>query len=89
MNKSILLLALLSLTLSLMQCSRKSVGPSTVPTVVEAADPAGAKASTGFSLGGSYDFDAHNHLLFSAGTGLQNATQTNLGSWYLGWEITY
>ncbi|SHG57590.1 hypothetical protein [Pedobacter caeni] len=46
MNKSILLLALLSLTLSLMQCSRKSVGPSTVPTVVEVADPAGAPPKT-------------------------------------------
>ena len=49
----------------------------------------GGGASTGFSLGGSYDFDEHNHLLFSGGTGLQNASQTNLGSWYLGWEITY
>jgi len=49
----------------------------------------GGKASTGLSLGGSYDFDEHNHLLFSAGMGLQNASQTNLGSWYLGWEITY
>ena len=53
------------------------------------ADTLGGKASTGFSLGGSYDFDEHNHLLFSAGTGLQNAAQTNLGSWYLGWEIPY
>jgi hypothetical protein len=53
------------------------------------ADTLGGKASTGFSLGGSYDFDEHNRLLFSAGTGLQNAAQTNLGSWYLGLEITY
>lgn len=43
-----------------------------------AADAVGAKASTGFTLGGSYDFDEHNHLLFSAGMGLQNAAQTGL-----------
>jgi hypothetical protein len=53
------------------------------------ADILGGKTSTGFSLGGFYDFDEHNHLLFSAGAGLQNAAQTNLGSRYLGWEITY
>ena len=29
------------------------------------AETIGGKASTGFSLGGSYDFDEHNHLLFS------------------------
>jgi hypothetical protein len=45
--------------------------------------------STGFNLGGSYDFDEHNHLLFSAGRGFQNASATNLYSWYLGWQITY
>ena len=45
--------------------------------------------STGFNLGGSYDFDDHNHLLFSAGRGFQNASTTNLYSWYLGWQITY
>jgi hypothetical protein len=45
--------------------------------------------STGFNFGGSYDFDEHNHLLFSAGRGFQNASATNLYSWYLGWQITY
>ena len=49
----------------------------------------GGKDSTGFDLGGTYDFDAHNHLLFSAGRGIQNASDTNLFSWYLGWELTY
>jgi hypothetical protein len=44
---------------------------------------------TGFNLGGQYDFDEHIHLLFSAGTGFQNASATNLYSWYLGWQITY
>lgn len=45
--------------------------------------------STGFNLGGTFDFDEHNHLLFSAGRGLEAAAQTNEVSWYFGWEITY
>ena len=44
---------------------------------------------TGFTLGGQFDFDEHNHLLFSAGKGFQNASETNLYSWYVGWQITY
>ena len=48
-----------------------------------------SKEMTGFNLGGVYDFDANNHLLFSAGWGLQNATGTNQFSWYLGWQITW
>lgn len=55
----------------------------------QTADTIDDKDSTGFDLGGSYDFDEHNHLLFSAGTGVQNASETNLVSWYLGWELTY
>jgi hypothetical protein len=45
-------------------------------------------ATTGFNIGAVYDLDAHNHLLASAGTGLQNASSTNLFSWYLGYQIT-
>jgi len=45
--------------------------------------------TTGFNLGGQFDFDEHNHLLFSAGRGFQNAAQTNLLSWYLGRQVTY
>ncbi len=45
--------------------------------------------STGFNIGAIYDFDEHNHLLVSAGRGFQNASQTNLYSWYLAWQITY
>ncbi len=45
--------------------------------------------STGFNVGGFYDFDEHNHFLFSGGMGLQNASTTNLYSWYLGYQITY
>ncbi len=55
----------------------------------QTADTVDGKDSTGFNLGGSYDFDEHNHLLFSAGTGIQNASATNLYSWYLGYQITY
>lgn len=54
----------------------------------QTADTIDGKDSTGFNLGGSYDFDEHNHLLFSAGTGIQNASTTNLYSWYIGWQIT-
>ncbi len=38
--------------------------------------------------GAIYDFDDHNHLLVSLGTGLQNASDTNRFSWYLGYQIT-
>jgi hypothetical protein len=44
--------------------------------------------STGFNVGAIYDFNEHNHLLFSAGRGFQNADNTNLFSWYLGYQIT-
>jgi hypothetical protein len=46
------------------------------------------KATTGFNVGAIYDFDDHHHLLVSVGSGLQNASQTNLFSWYLGYQIT-
>ena len=46
------------------------------------------KATTGFNIGAIYDFDDHNHLLASVGTGLQNASATNLFSWYVGYQIT-
>lgn len=48
----------------------------------------GGQESTGFNIGATYDFDEHNHLLLSAGKGFQNASQTNLYSWYLGFQIT-
>jgi hypothetical protein len=54
----------------------------------QTADTIGGKDSTGFNLGAIYDFDEHNHLLVSAGTGIQNASSTNLYSWYLGYQIT-
>ena len=46
-------------------------------------------SSTGFNLGGIYNFDEHNHVLFSAGKGLQNAPQTNRVSTYVGYQYTF
>jgi hypothetical protein len=46
------------------------------------------KDSTGFNLGAVYDFDDNDHLLVSAGRGFENASTTNLYSWYLGYQYT-
>ena len=54
----------------------------------QTADTIDGKDSTGFNLGAVYDFDDHNHLLVSAGRGFQNASETNLYSWYVGYQIT-
>jgi len=54
----------------------------------QTADTIFVKDSTGFNIGAVYDFDEHNHLLVSAGTGIQSASETNLYSWYLGYQIT-
>jgi hypothetical protein len=49
----------------------------------------GGKESTGFNIGAIYDFDEHHHLLLSAGRDFQNASASNLFSWYVGYQITY
>ncbi len=54
----------------------------------QTADTIDGKDSTGFNIGAIYDFDEHNHLLVSAGRGFQNASETNLYSWYVGYQIT-
>ena len=54
----------------------------------ETAQTISGEDTTGFNIGGVYDIDDHNHLLFSAGRALQNASATNLYSWYLGYQIT-
>ena len=54
----------------------------------QSADTMGGKDTTGLNIGAIYDFDDHNHLLVSAGRALQNASETNLYSWYLGYQIT-
>ena len=55
----------------------------------ETADAVDGVDSTGFNVGGFYDFSEHHHLLFSAGTGIQNADQTNRFSYYLGYQLTF
>ena len=49
----------------------------------------GQGSSTGFNVGGYYNFDEHNHLLYSVGKGLQNTNLTNQFSLYLGYESTW
>ncbi len=44
--------------------------------------------STGFNFGAIYDFNDHDHFVFSAGRGLQNADTTNDFSWYAGFLLT-
>lgn len=50
---------------------------------------AGIGMSSGFNLGGIYNFDEQNHLLFSAGRGLANADDTNQFSFYFGYQLTW
>jgi len=54
----------------------------------ETAQTIGGEDTTGFNIGATYDIDDHNHLLFSAGRALQNASATNLYSWYAGYQLT-
>jgi hypothetical protein len=49
----------------------------------------GQGSSTGFNLGGIYNFDEHNHLLFSAGRGLTNINRTDQFASYLGYQLTW
>jgi hypothetical protein len=51
-------------------------------------DPLFTRPTTGFNIGAVYDADEHNHILASVGTGLQNASTTNLFSWYLAYQRT-
>lgn len=53
------------------------------------ADVVGGRDSTGFNLGGVYDFTENHHLLFSAGRGLQNAADTNEFSYYIAYQLTF
>jgi hypothetical protein len=53
-----------------------------------ATNPIYTQPTTGFNIGAIYDFDDNHHLLVSVGTALQNASSTNLFSWYLAYQIT-
>ena len=46
-------------------------------------------SSTGFNLGAIYDISEHHHILFSAGKGLHNASQTNKFSSFIAYELTF
>ncbi|HZI84109.1 MAG TPA: transporter [Casimicrobiaceae bacterium] len=47
------------------------------------------RASTGFNVGGAYAIDPRAQWLFSIGKGLQNVSQTNRVSGYLGYQASY
>ncbi|MDA8094473.1 MAG: transporter [Betaproteobacteria bacterium] len=49
----------------------------------------GLGANSGFNVGGIYDFDSHNHLLFSAGKGVQNVDLTDQLMYYAAYEWTW
>jgi hypothetical protein len=49
----------------------------------------GQGSSTGFNLGGSYNFDETNHLLYSAGRGIANVAQTDQRTLYIGYQRTW
>lgn len=52
------------------------------------ASLSGQGTSMGYNMGGVYNVDAINHILFSAGRGLKNIS-TNRGTAYLGYQITW
>jgi hypothetical protein len=54
----------------------------------QTADTQDGPDSTGFNVGGVYDFNDNLHLLFSAGRGIQHASQTNQFSYYFGLQWT-
>jgi len=55
----------------------------------QTANAVGGRDSTGFNLGGIYDFTENYHLLFSAGRGLQHANTTNEFSYYIALQLTF
>ena len=48
-----------------------------------------ARASTGFNLGGYYNFNDENHIIFTFGRGLQNVEETNKFSYYVGYQLGF
>jgi hypothetical protein len=66
----------------------ESTGFSSQTLLRQPSSDIGVTPSTGFNIGGIYDFTDQYHFLFSFGRGLQNAKKTNEFSWYIGFEIT-
>lgn len=55
----------------------------------QTSNKTGQQDNTGFNLGGSYDLTDNYHLLFSAGQGIQNVTDTNQFSYYFALQWTF
>ena len=53
------------------------------------ASAIGENSTTGFNLGGIYDFNDDYHLLFSAGKGLSNISFTNKLTVYFALQVIY
>jgi hypothetical protein len=53
------------------------------------ADTIEGSDTTGFNVGGVYNFNEHYHLLFSGGRGLQNAALADQVSYYLAVQSTF
>jgi len=51
-------------------------------------DKTGVVQSTGFNVGGIYDFTDHYHFLLWLGKGLQHAKETSEFSGFIGLEVT-
>jgi len=56
---------------------------------LQTAEAPGDKDAPGFNLGGSYELAEDLNLLFSAGRGLANASESNRFSGYLGLQVIY
>jgi len=55
----------------------------------QTADQVGGRASSGFNLGGYYNFNEENHIIFTFGRGLQNVEETNRFSYYVGYQLGF
>jgi hypothetical protein len=54
----------------------------------QTAQTVGGKASSGFNLGGYYNFDETDHLIFTVGRGVRN-TEINDFSYYAGYQLQF
>ncbi len=54
----------------------------------QTADVIEGTSSSGFNLGGTYDFTENHHVVFSAGRGIGRGSETNQFSYYLAYEFT-
>jgi hypothetical protein len=56
---------------------------------VEGGTGVSTRSSTGFNLGGYYNFNDENHIIFTFGRGLQNVEETNKFSYYVGYQLGF